>query len=686
MTDREHGDGPDGTGEGSSPDALALAGRSSRRRTGRRRSLRVPVDEVPRRGSSPDGELGSADGAAPEEQDPFAPMPTERTQVSAGVATSSELGMELAEVDLGEELDTDDLQVDDEAGAGASTLDGEPTRIAVAPALASPSTEPELERVRETDPGAQPAMTDPPPPPSQPPPADERTSPGITRAADEARTSSMPGPQPAVIVSRVVAISTPPPAPSPVPSHAAAPTPAWPAHDEEPELSISESFDDLEVDVGDDERDMMAALADDELDDDAIADDAIADDAIGDESIGDEPVVRAPEDDVEVSAAELELPDDELTDAAKPPPPPARAQRPAEEEELAADDLEVEASGETDSLDPKKRSAPPPPPDKPGRAAPPPARPAAAAPAAAPASAPATTSAAEPAAEPARRSKKKGNWWEDFFNDDYLRTVPPPNPRQIARQCDFIEARLALKEGSTILDVGCGLGLHAIELTRRGYLVVGLDLSLPMLSRAADEAQDQGFRINFLHADMREMNFDGAFDAVLCWGTTFGYFDDDQNRGVVERLHRALRPKGKLLLEVVNRDFVVPNQPNLVWFEGDGCVVMEETQANFITSRLTVKRTVILDDGRQRDNQYSVRLYSLHELGQILHQRAFRVVEVSGREATPGVFFGADSPKLIILAERRIQQAAPPPAPKKTGSMDAVDAPLTDSSESGTES
>ncbi|MDQ3036559.1 MAG: class I SAM-dependent methyltransferase, partial [Myxococcota bacterium] len=333
------------------------------------------------------------------------------------------------------------------------------------------------------------------------------------------------------------------------------------------------------------------------------------------------------------------------------------------EEEL--DDLEVESSGEHDTTsaeesaaaaEKKGRSAPPPPPEKtPLKGAP-------------------VAAAVDEVAAEAPRRKKKSDWWEDFFNDDYLRTVPPPNPRQIARQCDFLETRLALKQGGTILDIGCGLGLHAIELTRRGYLVVGLDLSLPMLSRAADEAQDQGFRINFLHADMREMNFDGAFDAVMCIGTTYGYFDDDANRALVERLYRALKPKGKLLLEVVNRDFVVRNQPNLVWFEGDGCVVMEETKANYISSRLEVKRTVILDDGRQRDNAYSVRLYALHELGQVLHQRGFRVLEVSGREATPGVFFGADSPKLIILAERRVQQAPPPP--KKSGTM--PDTPTAD--------
>src|SRR5690606_7095863 len=172
--------------------------------------------------------------------------------------------------------------------------------------------------------------------------------------------------------------------------------------------------------------------------------------------------------------------------------------------------------------------------------------------------------------------------------------------------------------GSTILDVGCGLGLHAVELTTRGYLVVGLDLSLPMLSRAGDEAQDRGLRINFLHSDMREMTFEGAFDGVLCWGTTFGYFDDETNRKVVQRIHQALRPGGRLLLDTVNRDYVVRSQPNLVWFEGDGCICMEETAFNYFTSRLEVSRQVILDEGQQRTKAYSIRLYPLHEIGQIL--------------------------------------------------------------------
>jgi hypothetical protein len=79
---------------------------------------------------------------------------------------------------------------------------------------------------------------------------------------------------------------------------------------------------------------------------------------------------------------------------------------------------------------------------------------------------------------------------------------------------------------------------------------------------------------------------------------------------------------------------------------------MDEMHVDFIASRLRVKRMVMLDDGRARELEYSIRLYSLHELGRLLHDVGFKVTEVSGHPATPGVFFGGTSPRLIVLAEK----------------------------------
>jgi hypothetical protein len=155
-----------------------------------------------------------------------------------------------------------------------------------------------------------------------------------------------------------------------------------------------------------------------------------------------------------------------------------------------------------------------------------------------------------------------------------------------------------------------------------------------------------------LQGDMREMAFEEMFDGIFCWNTSFGYFEEDKNFSVAERAFRALRPGGMFLVDVINRDFVAAHTPSSVWFEGDSCVCMDDAVIDYFTSRLRVKRSVILDDGRTRECTYSVRLYSFHELGKLLHEVGFRVTEVSGHPATPGVFLGQASPRILMLAQR----------------------------------
>ena len=317
--------------------------------------------------------------------------------------------------------------------------------------------------------------------------------------------------------------------------------------------------------------------------------------------------------------------------------PPARAQGP------------TDASGPPQRLSsPKMAAVPPPPPSKQS------------------AKEPAPSAEAKPEAPPsppaAKPAKKKRPWWEELFNDDYFRAVPKWTREQAKTEGDFIEASLGAEKGAAILDVACGAGRQAIELALRGYEVIALDLSLAMLSRAADEAQDREAKLNFLHSDMREMEFNGIFDAAYSVNSSFGFFDDEKNADVVRRIHKALKVGGTLLLDVLNRDYVIQYQPDMIWFEGDGCVCMEETYFNFFTSRLNVKRTMIMDDGRQKEIEYSLRLYSLHELGQVLHKAGFSVVEVSGHPGLPGAFFGDTSERLIILAQKR----APEPAAAST--------------------
>ncbi len=192
-----------------------------------------------------------------------------------------------------------------------------------------------------------------------------------------------------------------------------------------------------------------------------------------------------------------------------------------------------------------------------------------------------------------------------------------------------------------------------MEFAARGYHVVALDASLPLLLRGADEAQRRGLDINFVHGDMRELNFDAQFDGAYCLFSTFGYFDDELNKKAAQGIARSLKPGARFVIQILNRDYIIGDLPSRVWWEGDGCVVLEEVEFNYFSSRIHSNRSVVFDDGRQLEQDINLRAYSLHEFGKLLHACGFRVLEVSGSLVTKGRYFGNKSRDIIVVAERR---------------------------------
>ncbi len=269
---------------------------------------------------------------------------------------------------------------------------------------------------------------------------------------------------------------------------------------------------------------------------------------------------------------------------------------------------------------------------------------------------------APPAAAAASKIEGKGArgkpWFIDLFDEDYLRTLPFLTPQATQSEAEFVIDAMGLSPGAQVLDVGCGYGRHAMELAARGFHVVGLDLSTPLLVRGGEEAQRRGLEINFVRGDMRELDFDAQFDGAYCMFSTFGYFDDETNKKTVANIARALKPGGRVMIEILNRDYVIADLPTRVWWEGEGCVVLEEVELNYFSSRIQVNRSVVFDDGRQLEQEISVRAYSLHEVGKLMHAAGFRVLEVSGGYHTRGRFFGNQSRHIIVLAERKDPSAA----------------------------
>jgi len=87
----------------------------------------------------------------------------------------------------------------------------------------------------------------------------------------------------------------------------------------------------------------------------------------------------------------------------------------------------------------------------------------------------------------------------DALSDDYDRFVNWEN--RLAYEMPFIERTLREVDACRVLDVACGTGVHAIELARRGYKVVGADPSVPMIRRA----RGKGSVRDLAHGEVRFM-------------------------------------------------------------------------------------------------------------------------------------------------------------------------------------
>ena len=119
-------------------------------------------------------------------------------------------------------------------------------------------------------------------------------------------------------------------------------------------------------------------------------------------------------------------------------------------------------------------------------------------------------------------------------------------------ECDILEAafREAERPVHTVLDLGCGTGIHAIKLAQRGYEVVGVDLSEEMLAGARDRALGVS-NVEFALGDMRSVRVGRSFDAVICMFAVLGYQTSDQDvADALGTVRNHLAPGGPFIFDV----------------------------------------------------------------------------------------------------------------------------------------
>lgn len=172
-------------------------------------------------------------------------------------------------------------------------------------------------------------------------------------------------------------------------------------------------------------------------------------------------------------------------------------------------------------------------------------------------------------------------WWDGYFDENFIDLYRGfLTPERTRREVQGIREMLTLPSGATVLDLACGWGRHSVALARQGFRVTGVDWSETLLKSARRRAEKAGVEVEWVRSDMREIAWEGRFDAVLSLFSSLGYFlSDEEDLRVLRATRRALRPGGYFLLETMHRDHIVGAFAERDWWENeDGTLVWVERE------------------------------------------------------------------------------------------------------------
>lgn len=226
---------------------------------------------------------------------------------------------------------------------------------------------------------------------------------------------------------------------------------------------------------------------------------------------------------------------------------------------------------------------------------------------------------------------KSSDWYKKIWTMDIKKMSWVENT---SNEVDYLIELCRLKGGERILDLACGYGRHALEFAKRGFEVVGVDITEAYIDDAKSNAKRMGLRnASFICRDIRELDFFGEFDVVLNLADgAIGYLEsDEENLKIFDVISKALKKGGQHVCDLVCGDYAEVHFPVKLWEAGEKAISLSEFDWNadtrvmmFGNQDFAYGEVVTKPEISEGD---PTRVYTLAEIKGIMEARGMRVTE-----------------------------------------------------------
>ncbi len=216
----------------------------------------------------------------------------------------------------------------------------------------------------------------------------------------------------------------------------------------------------------------------------------------------------------------------------------------------------------------------------------------------------------------------KDNWYEDFFQGINCEVWEKAIPAEYTKQeVDFLVTELNLQEGQHLLDIPCGFGRHAIEFSKRGFNVTGIDISETFIKGLTEKIISEKLNIKAIQADILAIQLNQKFSGAVCLGNSFGYFNIDSMKLFVEKVSSSLETGSKF---IINSGMIAESiLPNFINYKKNnsytvGNIKMEVTNVYNAEDSYMISNLLYTKEGNTEEHSFKHYVFTLGEVKRLL--------------------------------------------------------------------
>lgn len=264
---------------------------------------------------------------------------------------------------------------------------------------------------------------------------------------------------------------------------------------------------------------------------------------------------------------------------------------------------------------------------------------------------------------PALFNKEGGNiWTEEYIAKQMLEAHLNPEfdgasrrSSIIEKTVDFLDKKI-LRKNSLILDLGCGPGLYAEKLCRKGHKVTGIDFSENTICYAKENAERENLNIDYKCDNFFNLKYFEEYDVVFQSYGELNTFSDEERDRLLKLIYSSLKPNGRFIFDISTPVLREKCGLKKNWYISEGGFWREKThivlEEGFqYEGDIWLDQYIVVDDKRVQVYRNWFHDYTAETISEVVQKAGFRIIDMVTLTGNP---LKTENEWILIIAEKRV--------------------------------